>query len=113
MFDLFQFHFDYSFRQIIILITVIIVIYLISLLIPGVGNVVKHISHTITKYVIHPIVKYVFEAAIVWLVKIMWWAFKYLMFSLKVYLYNLTTPRAKIFPELKQKQIGVVSDNEK
>lgn len=113
MFDLLPFHFDYSFRQIIILITVIIVIYLISLLIPGVGNVVKHISHTITKYVIHPIVKYVFEAAIVWLVKILWWAFKYLMFSLRVYFYNLTTPRSKIFPELKQKQIGVVSDDEK
>lgn len=112
MFDLFQLNFDFSTRQVIILILSIALVYLVSLMIPGIGPLVKHVSHTITKYIIHPISKYVFEAAIVWVIKTIWWLIKHVFFALKVYFYHLTTPRMRIFPELNKKQIGVINEDE-
>lgn len=110
MFDLLPFHFNMSYREVIIIVMSILVIYLILLIIPGVGSVVRHISHTITKYVIHPLVKYVFEALAVWFLKMLWWACKYLLFALKVYFFNLTRSHEKIYPALNKKQIGVINE---
>lgn len=110
MFDLLPFHLDVTFRQVIIIVLAIIGIYLLLLVIPGVGSVVKHITHTISKYIIHPLVKYVFEAAIVWFFKMLWWGYKYLMFAFVVYFHNLTKTHERIYPALNKKQIGVIND---
>lgn len=112
MFDIFP-SLDFNLRQVVIIIIALVGIYLIALVIPGIGVVVKHISHTITKYIIHPIVKYVFEAAIIWLFKTIWWAIKHLFFAFRVYFYHLTTSRKKVYPELSQKKIGVIDEETK
>lgn len=111
MFDLLPFHFNMTYREIIIIVISILVIYLILLIIPGVGSVVRHISHTITKYVIHPLVKYVFEALAVWFLKVIWWSVKYVLFAFRVYFFNLTHSYEKIYPALNKKQIGVINED--
>lgn len=42
-----------SWETILISTIAAIVIYLILLMIPGIGDIVKHITHTITKYILH------------------------------------------------------------
>lgn len=112
MFDIMPFHLDISFREMIILTLGVIIVYLILLIIPGVGSVVKHITHTFTKYIIHPIIKYVFEALGLLLLKFIWWFFKYVLFALKVYTYNLTHSHATIYPKLNSKKVGVINEDE-
>lgn len=101
---------DYNYRQFIIYALIFIALYLISLIIPGVGAIIKHVSHTITKYVIHPIIKYVFEALGLLILKLFWWYIKYMLFALKVYFFHIVTPHEKIFPELKGKELGVIDE---
>ena len=111
MFNVFPFQFNVSYREFIILAIIIGAIYLILLIIPGVGSVVKHVTHTIVKYLIHPIIKYVFEALIIWLLKMLWWLLKYLLFTVRVYFYNLTRSHNSIYPALEQKKIGVINED--
>ena len=102
---------DINSNTAIITVIIIILVYLIALIIPGVGSVVKHITHTITKYVIHPFFKYVIEAIALLLLKMIWWLFKYVIYAFRIYLYNLTRTHEKIYPKLEQKKIGVIDEN--
>lgn len=101
---------DFNYRQVIIYVLIFFSLYLISLIIPGVGALVKHISHTITKYIIHPLFKYVFEAVTILVLKLFWWYFKYMLFAIKVYLFHIMTPHNKIYPELKGKELGAIDE---
>ncbi|MBX9865485.1 MAG: hypothetical protein K2Y14_01115 [Burkholderiales bacterium] len=110
MFDVLPFHFDVSYREVIILAIIILALYLILLIIPGVGSVIRHITHTFVKYIIHPLIKYVFEAMAIWFLKMCWWFIKYLLFAFRVYFYNLSRSHISIYPALNKKQIGVITD---
>lgn len=111
MHDLFpSFLTDFNYRQVIIYVFIFLALYLVSLIIPGVGVIIKHVSHTITKYLIHPIFKYVFEALTLLLLKLFWWYLKYMLFALRVYLFHIITPHDKIYPELKGKELGVIDE---
>lgn len=112
MFDIMPFHIDVTFREMIILTLALIIVYLILLIIPGVGSVVKHITHTITKYIVHPLFKYVFEALGLLLLKFIWWFFKYVLFALKVYVHNITRSHETIYPKLNTKKVGVITNEE-
>lgn len=111
MFDLLPLHFDVSFKEVIILALALLVVYLILLIIPGVGSVVKHITHTAMKYIIHPLFKYVFEALGLLFLKFIWWFIKYVFFALRVYGHNLTRSHARIYPKLNKKQVGVINES--
>lgn len=110
MHDLFP-GFDINYNTAIITAIIVILVYLIALIIPGVGSVVKHITHTITKYIIHPFSKYVIEAIALLILKMIWWLFKYVIDAFRIYLYNLTRTHEKIYPKLEQKKIGIIDEN--
>lgn len=101
---------DFNYHQAIIYVLIFLGLYLLSLIIPGVGALVKHISHTITKYIIHPLFKYVFEAVVILLLKLFWWYIKYMLFAIRVYLFHLTTSHKQIYPELKGKELGAIDE---
>lgn len=100
----------WDFKSIIVVGAIVIFVYLLLLVIPGVGIVVKHITHTITKYVLHPL----FHATVVvvgtWTLQFFWYLIKYFMFCVKGYFYHLTRTHAKIYPKLAKKKIGVIDE---
>lgn len=110
MFDYFTLNSNWDIKTLIVGVVIIILIYLLLLVIPGVGVVVKHITHTMTKYVLHPL----FHATVVvvgtWILQFFWFLFKHFLFAVKGYCYHLTRTHEKIYPKLAKKKIGVIDE---
>lgn len=110
MLDFLNITVGWDFKTIIVVAVLAFLFYLLLLIIPGVGIVVKHITHTISKYVLHPL----FHATVVvvgtWIMQFFWFLFKYLIFALKVYFYNISKTHGKIYPKLAKKKIGVIDE---
>ncbi|MBP9743302.1 MAG: hypothetical protein KBD37_08090 [Burkholderiales bacterium] len=110
MFDYFNIDPNWDIKTWVVVGVIVFLVYLLLLVIPGVGVVVKHITHTITKYVIHPL----FHATVVvvgtWILQFFWFLFKHFLFAVKGYCYHLTRTHEKIYPKLAKKKIGVIDE---
>lgn len=108
--DLHHFIPNWDFEYILVISVCILGIYLILLIIPGVGTVVKHITHTLTKYIIFPVINFFVKEVCLMIFRFIWAFVKYVLKALKVYWYNLTQTHEKIYPKLAKKKIGVIDD---
>lgn len=110
MFDFLNVTNGWDFKTAVVVALVVFCFYCLLLIIPGVGVVVKHITHTISKYIIHPLVHATIVVVGTWVMQFFWFIFKYFIFSFKVYFYNLIRTHGKIYPKLAKKKIGVIDE---